>query len=75
MLYRLSYPLARSGNRTRDNRVVLPAFAVMLIWVVATRNGETRSLSYVPAAGLEPASPIRPCGFPGALLVGPLLRM
>ena len=37
---------------------------------VATIGGETRSLSYVPSAGFEPASP----GFPGALLVGPHLR-
>jgi hypothetical protein len=37
---------------------------------VATISGETRSLSYVPSAGFEPASP----GYPGALLVGPQLR-
>jgi len=37
VLYPLSYPLARSGNRTRDNHVVLPAFAVMLNGAVATR--------------------------------------
>lgn len=37
--------------------VDLPAFAVN--WgAVATSGGETRSLSYVSAAGLEPASPL-----------------
>jgi len=51
VLYRLSYPLARSGNRTRDNHVVLPAFAVLLLWAVATRNGETLGVLKLRSSG------------------------
>ena len=68
-------PACAERESNPRHHVVLPAFAVLLLWAVATRNGETRSLSYVPAAGFEPASPIRHCGFPGALLVGPSCGM
>jgi hypothetical protein len=47
--------------------VVPPAFASMKIEAVATKYGETRSLSYVSSAGFEPASPFRHLCRKGAL--------